>query len=103
MLAELTPYVVQGIDLARRDTYWNYHLRSMMDAMGFKDIEKRMPPDPGQAVADAGERMALGQPLAETIRHSSNRVRWPRRTRRSWSRGSFTRGRFVSPTSRSTS
>ena len=74
MLAELTPYVLQGIDLARRDTYWNYHLRSMMDAMGFKDIDKRMPPDPGQAVANAEERMALGQPLAETIRHSSNMV-----------------------------
>lgn len=73
MLVELTPYILQGLDLARQDTYFNYHLRSIMKEMGFKDIEKRMPPDPG-LVVDPAQRQELSQPLAETIMRSSNMV-----------------------------
>lgn len=74
MLSELTPYILQGIDLARQDSYFNYHLRSLVESMGFKDIEKRIPPDPGEAMTDPTQRQQLGQPLADTIQHSSNMV-----------------------------
>jgi len=73
MLGELTPYILQGLELAKQDTYFWYHLRSIMEAMGFKDIDKRLPPDPG-VVVDGEERQALAQPLADTITHSSNMV-----------------------------
>lgn len=74
MLVELTPYILQGLELARQDTYFNYHLRSIMKEMGMKDIEKRMPPDPGVALQDPAGRDQLSQPLAETIMRSSNMV-----------------------------
>lgn len=74
MLVELTPYILQGLELAKQDTYFNYHLRSILESMGFKDIEKRMPPDPGQAMMDPAQRQELSQPLAETIMRSSNMV-----------------------------
>lgn len=73
MLVELTPYILQGLELAKADTYFNYHLRSILLAMGFKDIDKRIPPDPG-VVVDAQARQQLGEPLAQTINHSSNMV-----------------------------
>ena len=74
MLRELTPLILQGIELARQDSYWNYHMRSIIDAMGFKDIEKRIPADPGKVLDDPAQRLALGNPLAQTITHSSNMV-----------------------------
>lgn len=73
MLVELTPFILQGLELAKQDTYFNYHLRSLIESMGFRDIEKRMPPDPGVAV-DGMQRQALGDPLAQTIQQSSNMV-----------------------------
>lgn len=73
MLVELTPYILQGLELARQDSYFNYHLRSIMKEMGFKDIEKRMPPDPG-VTATPEVRQELSQPLAETMMRSSNMV-----------------------------
>lgn len=74
MLRELTPLILQGIELARQDSYWNYHLRSIIDAMGFKDIEKRIPADPGKVLDDPAQRLQLGNPLAQTITSSSNMV-----------------------------
>jgi hypothetical protein len=74
MLGELTPIILQGISLMREDSYWNYHVRSIIEAMGFKDVEKRVPPDPGRILQDDGLRQQLGQPLAETIMHSSSMV-----------------------------
>lgn len=73
MLVELTPYILQGLELAKVDTYFNYHLRSILEAMGFKDIDKRIPADPG-VVTDQETRQQLGEPLAQTINHSSHMV-----------------------------
>lgn len=74
MLNELTPYILEGIELAQQDSYWNYHLRSIIEAMGFKDIEKRIPPDPGVIIEEAGVRQQMGDPLAQMITRSSNMV-----------------------------
>lgn len=74
MLSQLTPYILQGLELARQDSFWNYHLRSIIEAMGFKDVEKRIPPDPGVVMQDEGMRQQMGAPLAETITRSSNMV-----------------------------
>jgi hypothetical protein len=74
MLGQLTPYILQGLELAKSDTYFNYHLRSIVEAMGFKDVEKRIPADPGKPIDDPAARTALGAPLAETITRSSNMV-----------------------------
>jgi len=74
MLSQLTPYILQGLELARKDSFWNYHLRSIIEAMGFKDVEKRIPADPGIVMEDEGMRQEMGAPLAETITRSSNMV-----------------------------
>lgn len=74
MLNELTPYILQGIELAKQDSYFNYHLRSIIEAMGFKDVEKRIPPDPGVVLDDPAQRQQLGQPLGDMISQSSNMV-----------------------------
>lgn len=73
MLMQLTPLVLQGLDLARKDTNWWYHMHSIIEAMGFKDANKRMPADPG-TIAEPEERNQLAAPLAETITRSSNMV-----------------------------
>ena len=74
MLSQLTPYMLQGLELAHQSSYFNYHLRSIIEAMGFKDADKRIPPDPGAEPADDATRQQLGAPLAETITRSSNMV-----------------------------
>ncbi len=74
MLNELTPLILQGIELMKQDSYFNYHVRSIIEAMGFKDVEKRIPNDPGVVLEDPAQRQALGAPLADTITHSSNMV-----------------------------
>lgn len=74
MLGQLTPYILQGLELAGTSSFWNYHLRSIIEAMGFKDAEKRIPADPGSEMEDPMQRQALGAPLAETITRSSNMV-----------------------------
>ena len=74
MLNELTPYILEGIELAQKDSYWNYHLRSIIEAMGFKDIEKRIPPDPGVIIEEDGMRQQLGDPMAQVINRSSNMI-----------------------------
>jgi hypothetical protein len=73
LLIELTPFILQGLELAKADTYWNYHMRTLLESMGFKDIEKRMPPDPG-VVADQAQRGELGQGMTDMIATSSNMV-----------------------------
>lgn len=73
MLMQLTPFILQGLELARQDTNWWYHMHSVIEAMGFKDANKRMPPDPGK-VADPQAQQQLAAPLAETITRSSNMV-----------------------------
>lgn len=72
MLGELTPLILQGLELAHQDSYWNYHMRSIIEAMGFKDAEKRIPPDPGKTLDDPEARTQLGAPLAETLSRSSH-------------------------------
>lgn len=74
MLKELSPFILQGLPLARQDSHWNYHMRSIIEAMGFKDVEKRIPADPGQILESDDQRMALGAPLADTVTRSSNMV-----------------------------
>lgn len=74
MLKELTPFILQGLPLARQDSNWNYHMRSMIEAMGFKDVDKRIPADPGQVLDSDEQRMALGAPLADTVARSSNMI-----------------------------
>lgn len=71
MLGELTPLILQGLQLAHEDSYWNYHMRSVLDAMGFKDADKRIPPDPGKVI-DPEARAQLSAPLAETMARSSH-------------------------------
>lgn len=73
LLIELTPFILQGLELAKADTYWNYHMRTLLESMGFKDIDKRMPPDPG-VVADQEKRGQLGQGMTDMIATSSNMV-----------------------------
>jgi hypothetical protein len=72
MLGELTPLILQGLELAHQDSYWNYHMRSIIEAMGFKDVEKRIPPDPGQTLDDPAARSQLSAPLADTLSRSSH-------------------------------
>jgi len=72
MLRELTPIMLQGLPLAREDTFWNYHVRSIIEAMGFKDVEKRMPADPGNVLTDDNKRQEMSEPLASSINQSSN-------------------------------
>lgn len=73
LLVELTPFILQGLELAAKDTYWNYHMRTVMEAMGLKDVDKRMPPDPGVAV-DPDTRGQLGAGMSQMIATSSNMV-----------------------------
>jgi len=73
MLNDLTPMMLQGLQLARQDSFWNYHLRSIIEAMGFKDVDKRIPADPG-VIAEDDVRSQLGAPLADTVSRSSNMV-----------------------------
>lgn len=72
MLGELTPLILQGLELAHQDSYWNYHMRSIIEAMGFKDVEKRIPPDPGKTIDDPAMRGQLSAPLADTLSRSSH-------------------------------
>lgn len=52
MLMELSPYLATWLQPAYQDSYMNYHLRSLMTAMGIKDIDRRMPQDPHKLVND---------------------------------------------------
>lgn len=72
MLGDLTPLILQGLELAHQDSYWNYHMRSIIEAMGFKDVEKRIPPDPGKTLDDPAQRGQLSAPLADTLSRSSH-------------------------------
>lgn len=59
MLLELSPYLASWLQPSYQDSYYNYHLRSIMQAMGFKDIDRRMPRDPNKVVKDQQAQMEL--------------------------------------------
>jgi len=71
MLMQLTPYITSLIQAAAEDTYINYHMRSIMRSMGFSDIEKRMPADPGVVIEDEERRQALLMQMNEIQMRSS--------------------------------
>lgn len=73
LLVEVTPFILQGLELAKTDTYWNYHMRTLLESMGFRDVDKRMPPDPG-VVAEAEQRGELGAGMSQMLMKSSNMV-----------------------------
>lgn len=56
LLFQLTPYITTMIDAARQDSYYNYHLRTIIEAMGFKDVNRRIPRDPGTYIQDPMQR-----------------------------------------------
>lgn len=72
MLFELTPYITSLLEGARQDSYLNYHLRTIVEAMGFKDAAKRIPDDPGVIIDDPIQRQQLTQPFNEMLNKSSN-------------------------------
>lgn len=73
MLHQLTPYMLQGLELAKVDPWWNLHLRSIIDAMGFKDIDRRVPPMPeGQDTQDPMQAQMMRQQMGEMVSRSSN-------------------------------
>lgn len=74
MLFQLTPYITALFEGAKRDSYLNYHLRSIIEAMGFKDVEKRIPKDPGMVVENPIERQMLTQPFNEIMNQSAQMV-----------------------------
>lgn len=65
MLMQLNPLVTSLLQAAGESSYINYHMRSIMRAMGFNDIEKRMPPDPGTEPQEPGKREAMVQQFNE--------------------------------------
>ena len=67
MLIQLTPFLMNLMEGARQDSYYNYHLRSIVRAMGFNDIEKRVPPDPGQFITDPNQRAALNDQMNQVM------------------------------------
>lgn len=71
MLFQLTPYITALFEGAKQDSYLNYHLRSIIDAMGFKDVEKRIPKDPGVVIENPIQRQQLTQPFNEIMNQSS--------------------------------
>jgi hypothetical protein len=73
MLERLTPYITTLIQAAAEDSYINYHMRSIIIAMGFRDVEKRIPADPGQIIEDENRRNALLAMMNEFQVHSTQR------------------------------
>ena len=70
MLMELSPYLATWLQPSYKDSYMNYHLRSLMAAMGIKDIDRRMPQDPNRIVHDQTqmqEMMAQYMDFARTV------------------------------------
>ena len=72
MLMQLTPLITTLIPAAEKDSYFNYHLRTIIQTMGFKDVEKRMPSDPGTFISDATDRAKYAQPTNEMYARMSN-------------------------------
>lgn len=71
LLMQLTPFITTMLPAAEKDSYFNYHLRSIMQTMGLKDIERRLPNDPGSFISDPAERMAYAQPMNEMYQRLS--------------------------------
>lgn len=71
MLFRLTPYITSLMQAAAQDSYINYHLRSILRAMGFSDIDKRMPADPGQILENGEERERMVMMMNELMAKSA--------------------------------
>ncbi len=66
----LLPTMMNLLEGARADTYFNYWGRSLMRKAGLKDIEKRWPQDPGTVIQDPTLRFMLMQNLNELLSKS---------------------------------
>jgi len=58
-------------ELAAQDSYANYTVRQILTKAGFKDIDKRIPPDPNTTITDPTIRMFLMQNLNQFMQSSS--------------------------------
>lgn len=71
MLMQLTPLITGLLPAAAQDSYINYHLRSIITSMGFADVNKRMPPDPGRLIEDPQKRQLAVQQMHELLAKSA--------------------------------
>jgi hypothetical protein len=70
---QLLPTALQLFEYAKQDSYANYWLRSIITSSGFKDVDKRVPADPG-ATVDEAKRAQLALPYQQLLATSSNLV-----------------------------
>lgn len=71
MLMSLTPMITSLLPMAMQDQYVWYHLRSVITSMGFKDVDKRMPPDPGVVLDDPMMRQQAAAPFMQYLEKST--------------------------------
>jgi hypothetical protein len=72
MMHQFTPFIMSPgmTELLQQDSYINYHVRQLGHAMGFTDMAKRIPADPGKFMDPAQRNLAL-MPFMETFRQQS--------------------------------
>lgn len=72
MLNQLSAYILapEMLSLLAQDDYANYHVRSIIRAMGLVDIEKRIPQPPGRHMDPAARDAALA-PFQQTYQRLS--------------------------------